>query len=48
MAVLLNLGPLWDKVYQEFKGKVLEGQVNRLKELVLHGAYPVYLGPTRG
>ena len=37
-------GPPWSKVYEEFKAKLPEGHLNKLKELILHGAVPVYLG----
>ena len=35
-------------IYQEFKNKLPEGHLNKLKEMVLHGADPVYLGPKKG
>ena len=40
-------GPPWVTVYEEFKSKLPEGHLNKLKELILHGADPVCLGPKR-
>lgn len=41
-------GPPWAEVYAAFKDVLPTGQLNLLKEMVLRGADPVYMGPKRG
>ena len=41
-------GPSWNDIAAEFTGKIPSGQLKLLKEMVLFGADPVYLGPKKG
>ena len=40
-------GPSWNDIAAEFTGKIPSGQLKILKEMVLFGADPVYLGPKK-